>query len=36
VGPFQHPGGGVYGAGRATAIRMFDDFGMDFGRALGT
>ena len=32
VGPFQHPGGGVYGAGRATAIRMFDDFSMDFGR----
>ena len=31
VGPFQHPGGGVYGAGRATAIRMFDDLGMDFG-----
>ncbi len=30
VGPFQHPGGGVFGAGRATAIRMFDDFGMDF------
>lgn len=30
VGPFQHPGGGVFGAGRATAIRMFEDFGMDF------
>ena len=25
VGPFQHPGGGVFGAGRATAMRMFDD-----------
>lgn len=30
VGPFQHPGGGVYGAGRATAIKMFDALGMDF------
>jgi len=32
VGPFQPPGGGVFGAGRATAIRMFDDLGMDFDR----
>jgi phytoene dehydrogenase-like protein len=23
VGPFMHPGGGVFGAGRATAIKMF-------------
>jgi hypothetical protein len=30
VGPFQHPGGGVYGAGRATAIKMFDQLGIDF------
>src|SRR5687767_13727869 len=30
VGPFQHPGGGVFGAGRATAIKMFDDLGLDF------
>jgi len=30
VGPAQHPGGGVYGAGRATAIRMFEELGMDF------
>jgi len=30
VGPAQHPGGGVYGAGRATAIKMFADLGMDF------
>lgn len=29
VGPFQAPGGGVYGAGRATAIRMFEDMGLD-------
>ncbi|MBN9461633.1 MAG: NAD(P)/FAD-dependent oxidoreductase [Burkholderiales bacterium] len=31
AGPFQHPGGGVYGAGRATAMKMFEDLGMDFG-----
>jgi phytoene dehydrogenase-like protein len=30
VGPFMHPGGGVYGAGRATAMRMFEHLGMDF------
>ena len=24
VGPFQHPGGGVFGAGRATAMKMFE------------
>ncbi len=34
VGPFMHPGGGVYGAGRATAIRMFDDLGIDFDRTV--
>jgi phytoene dehydrogenase-like protein len=36
VGPFQHPGGGVFGAGRATAMKMFDDLRLDFqkqGRA---
>ena len=32
VGPFLHPGGGVYGAGRATAMRMFDDLKMDFDK----
>jgi phytoene dehydrogenase-like protein len=32
VGPFLHPGGGVYGAGRATAIRMFDDLKMNFDK----
>ncbi len=32
VGPFQHPGGGVFGAGRATAIKMFQDFGMNFDK----
>jgi len=35
VGPFQHPGGGVYGAGRATAMRMFEQFGMDFDKTVG-
>jgi phytoene dehydrogenase-like protein len=32
VGPFLHPGGGVYGAGRATAIKMFEELNMDFDR----
>jgi phytoene dehydrogenase-like protein len=31
VGPFQHPGGGVFGAGRATAMVMCEDLGIDFG-----
>jgi phytoene dehydrogenase-like protein len=35
VGPFLHPGGGVFGAGRATAIRMFEQFGMDFNKLVG-
>lgn len=35
VGPFMHPGGGVYGAGRATAIKMFDDLGLDFDKVVG-
>jgi phytoene dehydrogenase-like protein len=35
VGPFQHPGGGVYGAGRATAMRMFEHLGMDFDKLVG-
>jgi len=29
-GCFMHPGGGVFGSGRATAIKIFDDFEMDF------
>ena len=32
VGPFQHPGGGVFGAGRATAMKVFDDLGLDFDK----
>jgi phytoene dehydrogenase-like protein len=30
VGPFQHPGGGVFGAGRATAMVMAEDLAIDF------
>jgi len=30
VGPFQHPGGGVFGAGRATAMVMAEDIGVNF------
>jgi phytoene dehydrogenase-like protein len=32
VGPFQHPGGGVFGAGRATAITMCEDLKINFDR----
>ena len=32
VGPFQHPGGGVFGAGRAAAVRACEDLKIDFGR----
>jgi len=35
VGPFMHPGGGVFGAGRATAIQMMDDFGIDYDKVCG-
>ncbi|WP_120429713.1 phytoene desaturase family protein [Acinetobacter baylyi] len=35
VGPFMHPGGGVFGAGRATAIKMFDDMDIDFDKVVG-
>jgi len=30
VGPYQHPGGGVFGAGRAAAMRACEDLGIDF------
>lgn len=30
VGPFQHPGGGVFGAGRASAQLLLEDLGIDF------
>jgi hypothetical protein len=29
VGPFLHPGGGVFGAGRASAMKAFEDLGLD-------
>ena len=32
VGPFQHPGGGVFGAGRATAQVMCDDLKIAFDK----
>ena len=32
VGPFMHPGGGVYGAGRATAMKMFEDLKLNFDK----
>ncbi len=35
VGPFQHPGGGVFGAGRATAMTMCEDLRIDFDRISG-
>jgi phytoene dehydrogenase-like protein len=35
VGPFMHPGGGVFGAGRATAIQMMDDIGIDYDKVCG-
>ncbi|MGY3149275.1 phytoene dehydrogenase-like protein [Bradyrhizobium sp. USDA 3397] len=33
VGPFMHPGGGVFGAGRAAAMKAFEDLGMNFEKA---
>jgi phytoene dehydrogenase-like protein len=32
VGPFQHPGGGDFGAGRAAAMSACEDLGIDFDR----
>jgi phytoene dehydrogenase-like protein len=32
VGPFQHPGGGVFGAGRAAAMQVCGDLGIDFDK----
>lgn len=34
VGPFMSPGGGVFGAGRATAMKMFDDLKMPFSKLI--
>ena len=36
VGPFLHPGGGVYGAGRATAMKVFEDLKLDFDNVANT
>ncbi len=33
VGPFQHPGGGVFGAGRAVAQRFCEDLRIEFDPA---
>jgi phytoene dehydrogenase-like protein len=33
-GPFMHPGGGVIGGGRATAIKIMADLGLDFDRTI--
>jgi len=32
AGPAQHPGGGVFGGGRATAIKMFEELKLDFDK----
>ena len=34
VGPFMHPGAGLTGAGRATAMRMMDDLRLDFSKVI--
>ncbi|QYE36347.1 NAD(P)/FAD-dependent oxidoreductase [Polymorphobacter sp. PAMC 29334] len=34
VGPFMHPGAGLTGASRATAMIMMDDMRMDFGKVV--
>jgi phytoene dehydrogenase-like protein len=33
-GPFMHPGGGVIGGGRATAIKIMGDIGIDFDKVI--
>jgi len=35
VGPFMHPGGGVFGAGRGAAIRIMDDMNIDYDKVMG-
>jgi len=35
VGPFMHPGAGLTGAGRTTAMRILQDLDIDFGKAIG-
>ena len=36
VGPFMHPGAGLTGAGRATAMRMMDDMGLDVATVIAS
>jgi len=33
-GPFMHPGGGVFGVGRPTAIKICDDLGINFDKVV--
>jgi phytoene dehydrogenase-like protein len=33
-GPFMHPGGAIFGAGRPTAIKIMDDLDIDFDKVL--
>jgi len=33
-GPFMHPGGAVFGAGRPTAIKIMDDLDIDFDKVI--
>src|ERR1700682_4278306 len=35
VGPSMHPGAGLTGAGRTTAMRMLQDLDIDFGHPRG-
>ena len=35
VGPFMHPGAGLTGAGRTTAMRILQDLDIHFGTAIG-
>jgi len=34
VGPFMHPGAGLTGAGRTTAMRILQDLEIDFGNLI--
>jgi len=34
VGPFMHPGAGLTGAGRTTAMRILQDIEIDFGKVI--
>lgn len=33
-GPFMHPGGGLTGGGRAVAMRIMDDLGVDYSKVM--